>query len=357
MPPLVAPLVGGQIDIVGDVHGELDVLRELMGRLGYDAQGHHPDGRKLVFLGDLCDRGPDSPGVIDLVWSMIDAGRAQCILGNHELNVLRRDKKDGNAWYFGQEHPHHEEEERHARSAPEGNRYRDFFQSLPLVLERGDLRLVHAAWESSAVNALRGVGGTPNGVCDHHGVGTDRNLDESGLGTRAKAEKDAYRAALKDGATEPPLLEDLGRYEELKQSMNPVRVLTSGPERLASRPFFTNHKWQLCERVKWWDEYTDDVHVIVGHYWRSAGNSQRGTETSLSGGKPDMFAEHAPHSWVGARKNVFCVDFSIGGRHKERARNATSYQTQLAAVRWPEQQLMFADGQTFTMTAAGAESA
>ncbi|MBA3451959.1 MAG: metallophosphoesterase, partial [Deltaproteobacteria bacterium] len=61
-PALVAQLFEGPLDIVGDVHGELDVLHDLMERLGYDRAGNHPDKRRLVFLGDLCDRGPDSPG-------------------------------------------------------------------------------------------------------------------------------------------------------------------------------------------------------------------------------------------------------------------------------------------------------
>ncbi|TFG86728.1 MAG: hypothetical protein E4H19_04725, partial [Chromatiales bacterium] len=57
-----APLQSGALDIVGDVHGELDALHDLLARLGYDKDGSHPDHRHLVFVGDLGDRGPDSPG-------------------------------------------------------------------------------------------------------------------------------------------------------------------------------------------------------------------------------------------------------------------------------------------------------
>jgi len=142
---LVAPLFEGPLDIVGDVHGELEVLRDLMNRLGYDSAGEHPGGRRLVFLGDLCDRGPDSPGVIELVRSMIERDRARCILGNHELNVLRNDRKPGNAWYFDEQHPWFEAERAHSRPAPRGHAYHEFLLTLPLVLERDDLRLVHAA--------------------------------------------------------------------------------------------------------------------------------------------------------------------------------------------------------------------
>ena len=65
--PLVRTLFAGPLDIVGDVHGEIDALRTLLGHLGYAEDGSHPENRRLVFLGDLTDRGPDSPAVIDLV--------------------------------------------------------------------------------------------------------------------------------------------------------------------------------------------------------------------------------------------------------------------------------------------------
>src|SRR3954451_13724531 len=85
---LVRPLFDGPIDVVGDVHGEIDALTELRQHLGYDATGSHPDGRRLVFVGDLGDRGPDSPGVAEWVRDLVAAGRAQCVLGNHDFNAL-----------------------------------------------------------------------------------------------------------------------------------------------------------------------------------------------------------------------------------------------------------------------------
>lgn len=346
---LVAPLFEGPLDIVGDVHGELEVLRDLMNRLGYDSAGEHPGGRRLVFLGDLCDRGPDSPGVIELVRSMIERDRARCILGNHELNVLRNDRKPGNAWYFDEQHPWFEVERAHSRPAPRGHAYHEFLLTLPLVLERDDLRLVHAAWDDSAIGAVRDAPATSIELFEHHERATHEHLEQSGIAAQAKAEKEQYRSAITDESAAPPLLENLGRYDERKQIMNPVRVLTSGPERLTERPFFANGKWRMCDRVKWWDEYSDDVPVIVGHYWRIADHDGEPDEESVSSGKPNLFAGHEAHAWVGAKQNVFCVDFSIGGRHRERARGHTTFKTRLAAVRWPERELVFADGPTLAM--------
>ena len=263
-PTLVARLFDGPLDIVGDVHGELEVLCDLIDRLGYDRDGNHADGRRLVFLGDLCDRGPDSPGVIELVRALIDLGRAQCILGNHELNLLRHDMKDGNAWYFDQGHPSFEQERAHSKPAPKSHTYHSFFLSLPLVLEREDLRLVHAAWDTSAATQLRTATGTSLDLFEHHEDATRRHLEQpGGIAAQAKAEKEQYRAALFDRSTRTPLLANLGKYEALKQTMNPLRVLTSGPERLTTTPFFANGKWRMCDRVTWWDEYTDDTAVVV----------------------------------------------------------------------------------------------
>jgi polynucleotide kinase-phosphatase len=88
----------GPFDIVGDVHGCLGELRSLLTELGYeldvDDQGRavgarHPDGRIALFVGDLVDRGPDTPGVLRLVMGMVGAGTAMSVSGNHEAKLVR----------------------------------------------------------------------------------------------------------------------------------------------------------------------------------------------------------------------------------------------------------------------------
>jgi len=70
------------------VHGQIEALYALLGQLGYRADGSHPEHRLLVFVGDLVDRGPDSPAVLELVMKLAEAGHARSLLGNHELNLL-----------------------------------------------------------------------------------------------------------------------------------------------------------------------------------------------------------------------------------------------------------------------------
>ncbi|MER5949053.1 polynucleotide kinase-phosphatase [Streptomyces sp. NPDC001904] len=78
----------GPFDIIGDIHGCASELETLLGKLGY-ADGAHPEGRTAVFVGDLVDRGPDTPGVLRRVMGMVKAGTALCVPGNHE-NKLER---------------------------------------------------------------------------------------------------------------------------------------------------------------------------------------------------------------------------------------------------------------------------
>jgi protein phosphatase len=78
----------GPFDIIGDVHGCHDELVSLLASLGYEG-AHHPDGRTAVFVGDLVDRGPDTPGVLRLVMDMVGAGTALCVSGNHENKLTR----------------------------------------------------------------------------------------------------------------------------------------------------------------------------------------------------------------------------------------------------------------------------
>ncbi|MEW2613492.1 polynucleotide kinase-phosphatase [Streptomyces sp. NPDC047880] len=73
----------GPFDIIGDIHGCAAELEALLAKLGY-VDGVHPEGRTAVFVGDLVDRGPDSPGVLRRVMAMVKSGNALCVPGNHE---------------------------------------------------------------------------------------------------------------------------------------------------------------------------------------------------------------------------------------------------------------------------------
>ena len=90
--------LAGPFDVIGDVHGCRSELETLLAALGYtllrDDLGRpvdavHPAGRTAVFVGDLVDRGPDTPGVLRLAMGMVEAGHALCVTGNHENKLVR----------------------------------------------------------------------------------------------------------------------------------------------------------------------------------------------------------------------------------------------------------------------------
>ena len=237
---------------MGDVHGEVDALQGLLNHLGYGENGVHPEGRRLVFLGDLIDRGPDSPAVIELVARCVEAGNAQCVMGNHELNILRSERKHGNHWFFG-------EPEALAKAGPitpqkladEDTRKRilSFCRPLPLALERDDLRIVHACWRPDAIALVR------------------QSADALPLFLKYR---DEIEACLGQNGPVDATARNLAH-----QNQNPVKVLTSGIEVRAGKPFEANGRVRSEARFPWWNDYADEAFCVFGHYERMAAGAAR----------------------------------------------------------------------------------
>lgn len=160
------------IDIIPDIHGQYDKLESLLTRLGYRLRGgawrHSDPGRSALFLGDYIDRGPRNRDTLDTVRGMVEAGAARAIMGNHELNAIRFHATDLGA--PAPLRPHSAKNLRQHRSFldefaddPAGRRAAlDFFCTLPLYVETGGLRAVHAAWSDRAVAAISAA--APGGV-------------------------------------------------------------------------------------------------------------------------------------------------------------------------------------------------
>lgn len=322
------------MDIIGDVHGELEALEMLLEKLGYQESGYHPEGRKLVFLGDLVDRGPDSPGVLEKVIELVNSGHAQCVLGNHELNLLRDDPKPGNEWFVS---PDQETEYPATKVTPEQKPvFERFLASLPLVLERSDLRIVHACWNAAAIDSAREIHESELGVIDffdQNMQSISRQLERDGVVDRRDEETQRLAVDLKDKKTTPEYLPARAEYDAAWQMNNPVRVLTSGEEEPAGKPFWAGGKWRMVSRVPWWDHYVESAPVIIGHYWRKFGDAGKYMDDKHG---PDIFVGIEPHHWMGKQCNVYCVDFSVGARYKERGKNTPPFQGQLSALRVPE---------------------
>ena len=149
-------------DIIGDIHGYADTLEILLCRLGYknvNSTWSHPDGWKVVFLGDFIDRGPDIRRTLQIVRAMVDAGSACAIMGNHEYNALCYTTPDGNGGYFrphtdGNNSQHAATLEAFRGRTDEWTDYLDWFATLPLFIDLGGLRVVHACWDDRAIQTL-----------------------------------------------------------------------------------------------------------------------------------------------------------------------------------------------------------
>jgi hypothetical protein len=357
MPQAIQALQSGPIDIIGDVHGELDALNDLLAHLGYDQFGRHPQGRTLVFLGDLIDRGPNSPGVIEKVSGLYFARRAQCILGNHELRLINQINKPDNSWISEELAS---QARRNGWSAPMRVAHNlqlraalTFFSGLPIALVRSDVKLVHACWDQESIERLPRVAGSWSALFARFRRNINAELKSRGWNrkriARLKTKQPLY--------TGPPEVDNVEFSEELsdyfifEQNAHPLKVLTQGLHGHVRdcTPFWSGHRWQMSDRQQWWNTYQDDTPVIFGHYWRPRHGK---LDANL---KPSLFEGIEAHEWIGPKRNCFCLDFAVGLRFQERLLEHTYFQGSLAALRLPAEgaetpwELIFDDGERFTL--------
>ena len=263
----IEPLFEGPIDIFGDIHGEVGALTDLLCRLGYDGEGNNPMGYRPVFLGDLIDRGPDSIAVVRLIKRWVEKGKAQCVMGNHELNILRTNlekpkMKHGNHWFFGQpESLIRGSNKIHFQRLADSKiqqEFISFFETLPLALERSDLQAVHACWHQPSIDLLRSYNDSTMTVFDSF-------LDS--IKRRNQRDDNEIRCDLR------------------KQNDNPIKVLTSGLEEPAKNVYFAGGVQRKLTRSAWWKSYKGKP-TIIGHYWRRIQSNSQPPDKKHA---PDIF--------------------------------------------------------------------
>jgi hypothetical protein len=326
----------------------------LLKKLGYDHDGRHAQQRKLVFVGDLIDRGPDSPGVLRAVKRLVDTGNAQCITGNHELNAVRdqaNQNRSGEGWWYGREEAGYNsvvvDADEKART------FLPFLRSLPGALEREDLRIIHACWHEPSVEKLRGASSVIDAFIEEEQALRPR-LKTMGESLRTLwRERGLTSAILKNPAQKVDFFPELAAFDEANQMGNAVKVATSGMERAAGESFFASGKWRMVRRVPWWEEY-DGPPVVVGHYWRRYFADPMPLAEL---GEFDVFGSTPPEQPLGPNRRVMCIDYSVGLRFAERGggaysknlmnrpdpRHGVEFNGCLAALRIPEWKLVFDD--------------
>ncbi len=150
-------------DIIGDIHGCSLELTELLRILGYRERNgafrHESGGRRILFLGDYIDRGPEIPAVVDTVRAMVEADTAVALLGNHEYNAVAFHTAGPQGWLRSRSDAHMAQHLQtlcqYGIDSPRWKSALNWFRSLPVFYEDATLRAVHAAWIPDLIGKAR----------------------------------------------------------------------------------------------------------------------------------------------------------------------------------------------------------
>ncbi|MBU4613070.1 metallophosphoesterase [Achromobacter sp. GG226] len=151
-------------DIIGDIHGHASALTRLLTKLGYQETAgvwQHPQ-RRVIFLGDFVDRGPAQRETVRIARTMVEAGHALTVMGNHEFNAVTWASPDPERpGSFLR--PHSDKNRRQHQAfldqVGEGSAAHremiEWFKTLPLYLDLDGVRIVHACWHPAALRVLQ----------------------------------------------------------------------------------------------------------------------------------------------------------------------------------------------------------
>lgn len=151
-------------DFIGDIHGHADKLEALLLKLGYtnNSNGYSHPERKVLFVGDYIDRGPQIRKTLEIVKSMTDSGNAIALMGNHEYNALCFHFQEREGGHL-RKHlikniiQHYETLKQFQNRQEEYEFYLEWFKTLPLFYETETFRAVHACWDIESVSYLKSV--------------------------------------------------------------------------------------------------------------------------------------------------------------------------------------------------------
>lgn len=148
-------------DIVGDIHGYASLLKQLLSGMGYhrvNGSWCHPS-RKVIFLGDFINRGPEIRETLALVRAMVDSGNALAILGNHEYSSILYHIKDDSGTFMSRHIAGNRNQIQKTLTVfkfleGEWKDYLRWMRTLPFYLDLGELRIAHAYWNDAEIATL-----------------------------------------------------------------------------------------------------------------------------------------------------------------------------------------------------------
>jgi len=301
-------------DLIGDIHGHHAKLTSLLQALGYRPRQddgfsgwQHPEGRRVIFLGDYIDRGPASREVLRLVRGMVDAGDAEAIMGNHEYNAVCWHTPDGSGGWL---RPHRPERDgammetlrQFSGLEDEWQEWLQWFRGLPMFLEIDGLRAVHACWDARCIARLKGESLLDDDFLRRSTVpcSSEHRAVENVLKGPEMALPDGQQYEDKDGTTRYRIR---ARWWDLPQEAAAIGPLAM-PEPLPIDSIAP--KWEIGRLPNY---AADQPPVFFGHYWRPPSSPK---------------APYAP--------NLVCLDYS--GAHGDNP---------LVAYRWEGEQELVAE--------------
>lgn len=309
-----------RIDFIGDIHGYADPLIALLEKLGYSEKNSvwsHSE-RKVCFLGDYIDRGDKQLSTLTIVKNMVEAGNAYALMGNHELNAIawltqRKNKKeasneDKDTAVFLRQHSDKNRKQHCAfldqiiENSAEHQAFVNWFYTLPLWIDFGDVRVAHACWHQPSMDRLKPYLTEKNcitPVCiqilyDNKPLFQALETITKGIET---ALPEGYSFTDKDGTVRRDIRLKWWRTE----TMN-YREAAVVPEK--DRPNIPDIPLEADLG------YTDNIPVLFGHYWMS--------------GTPHIFAPYAA-----------CLDWSIAAKNSKNRK--------LCAYRWDGERILTND--------------
>jgi hypothetical protein len=150
-------------DIIGDIHGHAIELEELLEKMGYQLSGdgltyQPPKGHQAIFVGDLIDRGDEIHRVLEIVYHMVKRGDALITMGNHEYNAICYYTKYNDEYLRPHDLKNNAQiaaTDKFFRENPELKKcYLACFREMPLYLDLGELRIVHACWNQVDIEII-----------------------------------------------------------------------------------------------------------------------------------------------------------------------------------------------------------
>lgn len=272
-------------DFIGDIHGHADELQKLLLQLDYKkSNGVYAHAtRKVFFLGDFIDRGPQIKETLEIAKAMVDAGNAVAIMGNHEYNAIcfhLEESKGGHLRKHSIKNiiQHADTLKQFQNNQEEYEYYIDWFQSLPVFWEEPTFRAAHACWDESNIEFLK------------------NNLQQG---------------TLNDGLLKQSVKKETALHHAVEETLKGKELAL--PEHITFRDKDDNIRTEI--RVRWWlNPAETSLHAYSVHAFEALPKDpvNLGSGYYSETEKPIFFG----HYWLKGipeliRNNVCCLDFSV----------------------------------------------